>query len=426
MKKLISLFLVCITSITLFAGCGNKENVSDNIVNISILNSKTEIESELNELIEEFTKENKDINIKVIKIGQTGKYKDKLDSMYQLGNAPTMSIIDTSNIDLYKENCLDLSNEKWINDISGEVSDIVKTDDGKIIGFPLATEGIGFIYNKKVLNEAGVDVEKINTISALKDAFDKIEAIGKKGLIVTNEDWSLGDHFLATYYAVEKGQLGNKSSEYFDSLKSTDLKNNKVLNGLIDTFDLMKQYNIYSDNPLLPTYSKCSEIFSQGNVGFWYMGNWVSQEILNNSSGNNEFGFIPVPISNDSSDYGNNEIALGVTKYIIVDDKNSSEAQQEAAKKFLNYLVYSDTGKKFLVDKARLIPAFDNLDFNSEDPLTKDIIKYRNGNKTMELMNSYLPLDNSKVVGEGLRRYLNNEINREELINIIETFWAQY
>ena len=78
------------------------------------------------------------------------------------------------------------------------------------------------------------------------------------------------------------------------------------------------------------------------------------------------------------------------------------------------------------MNKARVIPAFSNLDVNSEDPLTKDIIKYRNANKTMELMNSYLPLDNSKVVGEGLRRYLNNEINREELINIIETFWAQY
>ncbi len=121
MKKLISLFLVCITSVVLFIGCGEKNNVSDNIVNISILNSKNEIEPELNELINEFTKENKDINIKVIKIGQTGKYKEKLDSMYQLGNAPTMFLIDTSNIDSYKENCLDLSKEQWIKDISGEV-----------------------------------------------------------------------------------------------------------------------------------------------------------------------------------------------------------------------------------------------------------------------------------------------------------------
>ena len=426
MKKLISLFLVCITSVVLFIGCGEKNNVSDNIVNISILNSKNEIEPELNELINEFTKENKDINIKVIKIGQTGKYKEKLDSMYQLGNAPTMFLIDTSNIDSYKENCLDLSKEQWIKDISGEVSDIVKTDDGKVVGFPFATEGIGFIYNKKVLNEAGVDAKKINTISALKEAFEKIEAIGKKGIIVTNEDWSLGDHFSATYYAVEKEELNNKSSEYFKSLKYKDLKNNKVLNGLIDTFDLMKQYNIYSDNPLLPTYSKGTELFFEGNIGFWYMGNWVSQEILKNNSGNYEFGFIPVPISNNPSDYGNNEIALGVTKYILVDDKNSSEAQKEAAKKFLNYLVYNKTGNEFLLNKARVIPAFSNLDVNSEDPLTKDIIKYRNANKTMELMNSYLPLDNSKVIGEGFRRYLNNEINREELISIIQTFWSKY
>lgn len=424
MKKLVSLFLVCITSITLFAGCSNKKGASDNVVNISILNSKPELESELSSLINEFTKENSDINIKIVKVSQSGKYKDKLDSMYASNNAPTMSMIDISNLDVYKENCLDLSNEKWINDVSGGVSDVVKTTDGKILGFPFATEGIGFIYNKKVLNAAGVNADDINTISKFREALEKIEAVGKKGIIVTNEEWSLGDHFSATYYAAEKEESGKNPAEYFNSLKGKDLKDNKVLNGLIDTFDLMKQYNIYSDNPLSPSYAKCAEMFSEGNIGFWYMGNWISQEILKGNSKSNEFGFIPVPISDNASDSGNSQIAVGVTKYIIVDSKNSSEAQQEAAKRFLNYIVYSDKGKKFLLEEAGVIPAFDGIEVNSEDPLTKDIIKYRSEGKTIELMNSYLPLNNADVVGMAFKKYLNNEINRDELISRIQEFWS--
>ena len=90
------------------------------------------------------------------------------------------------------------------------------------------------------------------------------------------------------------------------------------------------------------------------------MGNWASQSILSNSNGNSDFGVIPVPISNNDSDYGNNEVVAGVTKYFII-DKNKSAAQQEAAKKFLNYLVSTERGNKFLVEDCGIITAFNNI-----------------------------------------------------------------
>lgn len=252
-----------------------------------------------------------------------------------------------------------------------------------------------------------------------------MEAIGKNSLIITNEEWSLGDHFLSTIYSVETSE-GDSVDTYFNELKNgnIDLKNSNTLNGLIDTFDLMKKHNIYAENPLSPSYDKCAEIIGKGDVGFWYMGNWASQLILTNSSGNDEFGFIPVPISNNASDYGNNEITLGVTKYMVIDKNNNSAEQQEAAKKFLNYLVYNKNGNKFLVEGAGVIPAFNNIKITQNDPLVQEIIKYREDGKTMELMNSYLPSNNSQIVGEALKKYLNNEINRDELTNEIQEFWV--
>ena len=153
------------------------------------------------------------------------------------------------------------------------------------------------------------------------------------------------------------------------------------------------------------------------------MGNWASQNIINSSSGNEDFGFIPVPISNNASDYGNNELSMGITKYFII-DKNNSIEQQEAAKQFLNYLVYNENGNKFLVEECGIIPAFNNINITQNDPLVNELIKFRDSGKTTELMNSYLPANNSQILGSALKKYLNNEISREDLIQQISDFWS--
>lgn len=422
MKKISYMCILSILSLLLFTACGTDSN--NNIVNISILNSKPEITDALNDAVKEFTKENSNINIKIVKYSQTGSYTEKLNSLKASNNVPTLTLVDSAHLGAFKDIGADLSSEQWVNDISGGISDIAKNDNGQIIAFPFATEGMGFIYNKKVIDEAGIDINNINTISALEDAFKKINLIGKDALIITNEEWSLGDHFLSTFYAVDSKGFDSKKS-YFESLKAkaSSLNENENLNIFIDVFDIMKKYNMYSDSPLTPSYDKCAEVLGKGEVGFWYMGNWASQNIINSSSGNEDFGFIPVPISNNASDYGNNELSMGVTKYFII-DKNNSIEQQEAAKQFLNYLVYNEKGNKFLVEECGIIPAFDNINITQNDPLVNELIKFRDSGKTTELMSSYLPSNNSQVLGIALKKYLNDEISREDLIQEISNFWS--
>ncbi|WP_455795846.1 ABC transporter substrate-binding protein [Clostridium butyricum] len=423
MKKIICSMIVSILILTSFTGC--KSSDKSNVVNISILNSKPEITVALHEAAKDFMEENEDINIKLVKYSQSSSYIEKVNFMYEAGNAPTMIIMDSAHIRSFKDKFVDLSTEEWIKDISGDIPDIAKNDSGNIIGFPFTTEGMGFIYNKKVTDEAGIDVKGINSTSALEEAFNKINAIGKNAIIVTNEEWSLGDHFLSTFYSIDSEKSGINTEMYFENLKKSPeaIKNNGILNGLIDTFDLMKKYNMYADNPMSPSYDKCAELLGKGDVGFWYMGNWASMNILANSNGNNEFGFISVPVSNDSSAYGQNEIVVDVTKYIVIDSNNSLE-QQEAAKRFLNYLVYNEKGNEFIVEDCGIIPSFNNINISQTDPLVSDIIKNRNDNKTMDFMTSYLPSNNSAIVGNLLRRYLNNEITRENLLDEICNFWA--
>lgn len=424
MKKILSICILCFLSISMLSGCSKSQD--NGVVNISILCSKPEITSYLENAISEFSKENEDINIKIVKYNTSNSYYNKLIDMYEMGNAPTITMLSSAHIKDISDRFVDLSSEKWVKDIIVDMPNMTKNDDGKLVAFPFSTEGAGFIYNKKVINEAGIDINSINTIESLEEAFKKIESIGKKGLIITNEEWSLGEHFLSTAYSIDSNKYDNKE-EYIESLKNGNIsiKDNASINALIDTFDVMKKYNMYSEGPLIPSYNKCAEVMADGKVGFWYMGNWVSQMLLAENSIGDEFGFIPVPVSNDSSAYGNDKIVLGVTNYFAIDKENNSKEQQEAAKRFLNWLVYNKKGNDFMIKDAGVIPAFKCMDTVEGDPLVNEIVKYRDNKKTMEFMNSYLPGNASEVVGKGLKSYLNNEINREQLLEIIQNFWIQ-
>ena len=405
-------------------GCGQMVD-EENVVNISILNSKPELQMVLDKAIDEFEATYPDIRVKVVKYNQSHAYQEKLVSMQQYGSTPTMILMDPTHINFIKEDIISLNDEAWTEHVAMDLSDVAKNDQGELIAFPFAFEGIGFIYNEDVLNEAGVDPNQINSLAKLEEAFKKIEAIGKGALIVANEDWSLANHFLPIAYSVQ-GTEGNQNADFIEGLKkgAVDLKTNTYINGLLDTFDVMKKYNIYNDAPLLHINSKCAELLGKGEVGFYYMGNWASGDILANTTNDTNYGFVPVPISNNSNDYGNHQITA-VIKYLVVDGSHNSPEQQEAAKKFINWLVFEEAGQKFMVDEAKVIPGVDNNEREVTDPLMQSINKYQKEGNIIELNNADLPEKNAEIIGLYLRDYLNDKIDRDTLLEQIQEHWKK-
>ena len=140
------------------------------------------------------------------------------------------------------------------------------------------------------------------------------------------------------------------------------------------------------------------------------------------ANSNAEIGFVPVPVSNNSSDFGNSQITA-VIKYLVVDGASNSPEQQEAAKRFIDWLVYDEVGQTFMVDKASVIPGVDNNERPIEDDLMKSIIEYQQAGKIIELNNADIPKSNAEIIGNYLRQYLDNQIDRETLISLIENHW---
>lgn len=428
--------IACTAALSLvLAGCGGNAKTGDSAgspangsakeVKITLLNSKSEIQTQLEGAAKTFHQDHPDITVEIMAAPNGTSPFEKASTLYASGNPPTMMMLDTADVEKFKDRILDLSGEKWNAD-AVENATSYTTFDGKNYGFPFSIEGYGFIYNKTVLDQAvggTFDPSTIQTTADLENLFKQIEASGKKALIISPMDWSLGAHFLPLAYAGQSKDMA-EVDKFIESLKtgSADLARNKVFNGLMDTFDVMKKYNIDQKSPLSGPYERGGEMLGKGEVGLWFQGNWAWPQIQSFDTASGAYAFLPVPVSNNPSDYGNQEISSAVSKRIIIDKEKSTPEQQEAAKAFLNWIVYEPNGQDFLVNKASIIPAFKNITLPAADPLGKSIQDYIARGKSEPSM-SLMPADHWSVVGASMQKYLSDAGDRATLAKEIEDYW---
>ncbi|CAM4443244.1 ABC transporter substrate-binding protein [Paenibacillus tarimensis] len=429
-----SILILSLLVIMVLSACGNAANngqeggsgsTGGKSVKVTLLNSKGEIQQPLEEAAKAFSASNPDITFEVSLVPAGQSPFERASTLYASGNPATITMLDTGDVEKFKDRVLDLNGEKWMADTVPNATEHT-TFDGKNYAFPLAIEGYGFIYNKKVVDEAvggEFDPSTIRTRDDLASLFKQIEATGKKALVISPMDWSLGAHYLPLAYATQSKDLA-EVDKFIESLRAgeVDLANNAPFNGLMDTFDLMMAHNIDSASPLAGTYERGPELLGKGEVGIWFMGNWAWPQLSSFDTAEGQYGFLPVPISNNPEDFGNSEISTAVSKRLVIDKEFSTPEQQEAAKKFLEWLVYDEKGQDYLVNKANIIPAFSNITIPAADPLGKSIQGHIAAGKTQQSM-STLPADHWAQLGSSMQKYLAKAGDRAGLITEIENYW---
>lgn len=431
-NKLLVLLVLCAFMVSLLAGC--KPAVEQNAgtatpaapeakeVKITVMNSKGEIQAPMEEAAKVFETENPGIKVEIVPCPVGTSPFEKLSSLYAAGTAPTISILDGGDVPKFVDKAADLSNEKWVADAL--FLDSCK-NNGKVVSFPVTVEGCAFIYNKAVLDKASVDPAAIKTTKDLEEAFKKVEAINIAPLVIGPMDWSLGAHFLPVAFAAQaKDQAG--VVKYIDDVKAgtVDVSKDKIFNGLLDTFDVMKKYNYAKKDALgAVDYNKCAELIAKGEVAFYFQGNWTWPAMESFDTAGGAYGYLPVPISNNADDFGNTQMQAGVSKFAIMDKEQNSEEQQAAAKKFLEWVVYSQTGQEALMLKSKIIMAFKNVSIEPVDPLSKSIVSYMKSGNTLTFAGSVLPPDHWPKVGPSMQKYLAGKSDRATLFSEITDYW---
>lgn len=393
---------------------------------ITLMNSKAEIQIALEEMAVAF-EEKSGVHVEVMPVTDGDSPYTKVVSLYNSGNPPTLSILDTTDvIALAEEKAEDLSSEEWTKEAEGYLTEV----NGKVYGFPLCIEGRGLIYNKAVIEEAlgeTFDPAAVKTQNDLVALLDRLVAAGiEKPVSMAKEDWSLGAHQLQYIYETYDGTSAG-AQEIIEQIKSGELKvkDHKRMSEFLSTFDILKKYNVAKGDPLGADYDEMAIDLADGKTAFWFNGNWAWPNLKEAGAKNEDaYGFLPYFMNNDESDFANQMIQGSPSKQVMLDGQFADDKQKAAAKEFLNWIVYSEIGQQMLVKTCNVIPPFKNNPYEPEDPLSKDIYEHvQNG--TAFNASAIVPNDHWAVLGAAMQKYLADRSDKEELMQSIEGYWAQ-
>ena len=402
---------------------GSTAVMAEDKVKITILNTKDELQTQWEELAEEY-EELTGVEVEVsVTVGDSPS--EDITKRYASGEVPTIFMGDVQDILMLDEYALDLSGEEWA-EIGGTKFGCTVND--KLKGFPFCIEARGLIYNKTAIEDVTgeeFDPSQIKTTEDLKAVLDKLVDGGMETPVALNmEDWSLGGHYLTQVYEEQDG-TAKGAQDFVDGIKdgSVKLGDNDRWNSLMDTFDLLKEYNMNKDNPLASDYDENAISITEGDIAFWFNGNWAWAEMSEFAEDDTEYGIMPIP-QNDADNDATENLCGGATKYLMIDTKYNDEKQQQAAKDFLNWLVYDENGQDFLVNKCNLVPAFSNIDLEVTNPLGASVQEYTADEKIFETF-ANLPGDHWKTLGAEMQKYLGDQCTREELEASIESYWQK-
>lgn len=374
-----------VMALALLAGCGGgstsggsggEQTGQQGTKEIVLYNLKVEIDQALKSVAADFEKE-KGIKVTVKSCGGSCDYNTQLKAEMESGREPDIFVIEgPGGLEVWKHKVADLSNEPWIQNVNPDLLGLKL--DGKVVGFPVAIEGYGLMYNKDILDKAGVDPNSIKTYADLENAFKTIDAkkdeLGLDAVVsyTLKETWVPGNHTFNIYLAAR-----DNPDEFTDDFLAgkVDVTQDPIAK---DFAKLLKLIIDYSDKDNLEVIDYNAQVvaFGTGKTAFLHQGNWVYPN-LKDLQVSFDMGFIPFALND--SEYAA-KIPVGVPSYYVV---NKDSANIDAAKEFLNYIALTERGHKYMIEEASMIPAFNNVTLEPEDPLAKSIMKYNEEGRTL-------------------------------------------
>ncbi|WP_123039932.1 ABC transporter substrate-binding protein [Cohnella candidum] len=318
-------------------------------VTIKIFQFKVEIADALQKLADEYEKET-GVKVVVETHGGGEDYNALLKATLAAGEEPEIfNSGGWAGIVPYMDRAADLSNEPWAKDlVPATVAQITK--DGKLLGMPMNMEAYGFTYNKDLFAKAGI-TELPQTLDQLEETAKKLKAAKITPWELTNEWWSMGIHTLNIALAnqpdpaawIEDVKAGKKT-----------FKDDPVMKQWLRLVDIM--FANGQDKPLTTDYNTQVAEFAAGKGAMVQHGNWI-QGMVDEVDKNLNLGMMPVPLGDKPY------IFAGVPNNWIV---NSKSAHPEEAKAFLNWMVTSEVGKKYIATEFKFVPALTTIAPNPE------------------------------------------------------------
>lgn len=415
-KRIGTAALASLAAVGMLASCGGGEGSSaDDSNTLTIFNSKSEIQSQFEQMAEKYTEET---GVKTEVYFSSDTISAHLSTRYASNNPYVLSMVDAKDVySLGPEHAVDLSDEDWVADTTQAIS-----VGGKVLGFPVSIEARGLMYNAdaiEAITGEEFNPEDYQTLDAFENLIDELKAGGMESPTgVLKEDWSLAGHYLPQVYEEQEDPVA-----FVKELNAgtADLANNDKFNSLMDTFDVLKANNYAKDSAISAEREVTTQNFAEGKIAFLFGGNW-DWAIINQYDYTDGLGIMPVPQNTD--DGTNTKLVGGGSKYFFIDSSdNVTDEQRQWAKDFLNWLVSDPDGQDFIVNTCSMVSPFSSNTLEPADPLGKSVKEYSDAGNLIGNFNG-LPDDHYSVLGADFQKYLADQEDRDAFAKAIETYWS--
>lgn len=355
-KKFILAMLTATVTITALAGCGQKDNSTNNETISKSDDGKVTIKVFSNlpdrkngqglveqKIIDEYMEENQNVEIKVEALDEEA-YKTKFKAYSMEGMPDVVSIWGQPS---FLDEVLDAGVLAELNEddyadykfVSGSLDGFKK--DGKLYGLPRNTDVAGFYYNEKMFTDNGWEIPK--TYDELLTLAGKIKESGMVPLAMDGGDgWPMAVYLSDILFKLAGDDYAGIVS---DAVSNADFSNPSF----IEAAQLLKKSadeGLFQNGYDSQDYGTAMNLFTNGQAAMFYMGSWEASMALNEDIPEeirDNIRVFTMPVIEGGKGTATDIAAWNGGGYAVAE---SSEVKEEAIK-FLNYMYQPDKLSKY-------------------------------------------------------------------------------
>lgn len=421
MKKAFSIFLVSLLAIGLLAGCNSKDTASGSSdgkagkqVELKVFIGQPRFKEQYETYLDQFVKKEKeekniDVTIK-LELPNVNQASQLLKTRLASGDSPDVfSLHAVNDIPLFhKAGYLeDLSNEPFADKLYDTVKPAVTTTDGKVVAVPLETLQWGYLYNKKIFNDLGLEIPQ--TISEMKETVEVLKQNNITPFLLTYKDAYIPQLFLPLTVG---GTVGTDAPDFIKSMN----EGKSSFEEIKDMFAIMDLTNENgTDRAFENGQDQGASDFANGKAAMWIQGPWMSESILK-ANKDFEFGVAPLPI-NDNPEATLLNLSTSTSLAVSKMSKN-----KEVAKDFINYVLDEQDSSAF----------YESLGFNAVSdvhtfkpfPWLTESTQYVSQGKAVQ--DPAIPIAVKDESQKLFQSYFAGDATKDEVIKGLDRAWEQF
>ena len=390
---------------SLLAGCSSGEN-EDGKVTLQLFSNKSENINTYKGFIEEFEKENPEINIK---LDAPPEAETVLKTLLTKNDMPDLMAIGGNSTygELAEAGVLnDFSDSELLKTVQPSYIDMVNRlagpDTKGTFGLPYATNANAVIYNKAKFEELGLEVP--TTWDEFIATLEKVKAAGEIPIYLTLKDAWTG---MISWNSLAANIAGEDFAENKNNGDASFVQN---YSEVADKMLTLTKYG-HKDN-MGVAYGDGNNAFASGKGVFYLQGNWAIPEIQK-AEPSIELGVFPMPVTNDPA---KNKLVSGVDVILTM---NKDTEHKEEAMKFIEFMMNKETVQKY-IDEQKAFSAIQ--DVYQEDVVFEGIKENFETGELTSFPDHYYP---AGIGAENLLQEFLIKKDKEKFLKKMDSEWEK-